>query len=62
MCCVKYIVLVNENLAKNATLDSVLLLALQKKYYHLYNQNHASNKMTTLTQAYKCIFRPENGF
>ena len=54
------------NLPNNATVDPVLFLVLEPKKHHLYSCASVDwstlAKKTTLAQAYKCIFRPENGF
>ena len=61
-----YIVLVNGKLAKNATMDPGFFLVVQPKIHHLYSCSgvdiSTAAKKTTLAQAFKCIFRPENGF
>ena len=66
ICCGIYIVLVNGKLAKNATIDPVLFLVLQLKNHHVFRcagvDMSMPTKKTTLAQAQKYIFRPENGF
>ena len=59
MCCGIYIVKVNGKLAKKRYYGSCYFFGITTKKHHLYSC--ASVDGSTLAQAYKCIFRPENG-
>ena len=58
-CAVVYVHSMNGKLAKKKTLLWILFfLVLQPKKHHL---DSCAKKKITPAQAYKCIFRPENG-